>query len=221
MLQVDPSMKDLLPAPESVAPAPPPVRKPPARSRPWEIAEDLVGRVVRYWDGAGAAGVEVLSTIRIGDVLHVSGSSTDFVQQVRSIERKHLKVTEGREGTRVGLKVDRRVCEGDEVYRVRLPDLRREREAALWIRPEPCDAFAGLVQRRGRKGEAVVQLLTGRLAQGDHIRIRGRNSDVRHEVESMRAGERLVTRVDGTALVHLSVPGKFRVGDLVYRVKRR
>jgi hypothetical protein len=221
MLRSDPSMQDLLPAPESVAPAPPrPVPKPPARSRPWETAEDLVGRVVRYWNGAGAAGVDVLSTIRIGDVLHVSGSRTDFVQQARSIERKHLPVTEAREGTRVGLKVDRPVCEGDEVYRVRMPDLRREREAALWIRPEPRDTFAGIVQRRGRNGEAVVQLLAGRLAQGDHIRIRGRNTDARHEVDGMRAGGRLVTRVDGTALVRLSVPGNVRAGDLVYRVRR-
>jgi hypothetical protein len=179
-----------------------------------------VARVVRYWDIPRAAGLEVLSTIRVGDVLHVRGEKTDFVQQAKSIERKHLKVKEGLAGTRIGLKVDHPVRQGDEVYRIRVPDLRRDREAALWIEHVSRDSFAAIVQRCHPATSAItVLLLLGRLAKGDNIRIRGRDTDVRQSVDALRCEGKRVSKVDGAALVELRVTGKVRPGDLVYRVK--
>jgi hypothetical protein len=222
MLQPLPEWKDILPGPAPAAPpAPARVRTRAPRGRPWETCEDLVARVVRYWERAGAAGLDVLQTIRVGDVLHVWGKHTDFVQPARSIERKRYTVREAPPGPRVGLAVDQPVAEGDEVYRVRIDDLRRQREAALWIVHEPRDTFLGIVQRSPRRSpDAAILLLQGRLSRGDVIRLRGRGTDVRQAVAAMHRGGTPARRVDATATVRVAVAGTVRPGDLVYKVKR-
>jgi hypothetical protein len=213
--------------PHCPPPSAPPQKPPPGQgttapppSRPWGKSEELVARVIRYYDVVGAAGLDVLSTIRVGDVLHFWGTETDFIQKAKSIERKRLPVPEGVAGLRVGLKVAGPVREGDEVYRLRVPDVRRDREEALRIRRESSEDFAGIV-RRHHAGAVTVALLLGRLANGQRIRIRGRVTDVGQAVESLRVHGAPVARVDGPAVVDFRVSEKVRAGDLVYRVKGR
>ncbi|MCI0426274.1 MAG: translation elongation factor-like protein [Actinobacteria bacterium] len=81
------------------------------------MSESLVG-VVDHWFGAlGVAGVEVTGpAIKVGDTLHFSGNTTDFTQEVGSMQLEHEPVTEAHAGDRIGIKVVDRVRNGDSVF---------------------------------------------------------------------------------------------------------
>ncbi|MBW1818005.1 MAG: translation elongation factor-like protein, partial [Deltaproteobacteria bacterium] len=56
--------------------------------------------------------------IKPGDLLHYKGHTTDFTEQVTSIQIDNAAVEEANAGDMVGIKVKERVRENDSVYRV-------------------------------------------------------------------------------------------------------
>ena len=64
---------------------------------------------------------------------------------------------------------------------------------------------------------AVVDL-TGRLAVGDTIRVKGATSDFRQKVDSMQIEHANVQTADSGQSVGMKVADKVRKGDLVYKV---
>ncbi len=57
--------------------------------------------------------------LRIGDLIHIHGHSTDFTQRVESLEVNHAHVSEVGPNDDFGLKVVEPAREHDVVYRVR------------------------------------------------------------------------------------------------------
>jgi translation elongation factor EF-1alpha len=82
------------------------------------MAEKRVAKVTHYWAQIGVAGIKLYDTLRVGDTIHISGSTTDFEQKVGSMEVEHEPVKVANKGQEVGLKVKERVREGDRVYKV-------------------------------------------------------------------------------------------------------
>jgi translation elongation factor EF-1alpha len=79
----------------------------------------LIGKVIHYFDRAGVAVVKLSDTIKVGDTIRiVGGESTDFTQQVESMEVNHQKIQSAKKGDEVGIKVDQKVREGYRVYKV-------------------------------------------------------------------------------------------------------
>lgn len=87
-----------------------------------------IGQVTHYYDHIGVAVLSLTDAIRIGDVVHVLGRSTDFQQEVRSLQIEHRAVTEAEPGQDVALKVTRRVHPHDAVYKI-VEEARDEGEA--------------------------------------------------------------------------------------------
>jgi len=77
-----------------------------------------VGRVQDYFSQVGVAALKIVSDIRIGDVLHIKGSTTDLLQEVSSIEMGHARIRRATSGDVVGIKVMERVRSHDRVYKV-------------------------------------------------------------------------------------------------------
>jgi len=85
----------------------------------WILAEEEVGVVINYFSKVGVAAVKMTSgTLKVGDTTHIKGATTDFTQQIDSMEINKQKVTEVKEGDAVGIKVNERVRPGDKVYKV-------------------------------------------------------------------------------------------------------
>jgi len=63
--------------------------------------------------------VEPGSTLRVGDIIHIRGHTTDFTQKVESLEVNHAPVTEVRPNDDFGLKVIEHAREHDIVCKVR------------------------------------------------------------------------------------------------------
>jgi hypothetical protein len=80
--------------------------------------EERIGFVTHYYNHLSVAILRLDSgTLRVGDLIHIRGHTTDFSQRVESLEVGHAPVTEvGTED--VGLKVVEHAREHDVVYKV-------------------------------------------------------------------------------------------------------
>ncbi|HOF02801.1 MAG TPA: EF-Tu/IF-2/RF-3 family GTPase [Atribacterota bacterium] len=79
----------------------------------------LIGHVVSYFAKIGVAAIEIEEgEIKVGDTLYFSGHTTDFEQQIASLQIDRNAVDSARAGDSVGIKVRDRVRDGDEVYKV-------------------------------------------------------------------------------------------------------
>lgn len=83
------------------------------------MAEEQVGVVVKFFSKPSVAAIEVTSgSIRKGDVLKYKGHTTDFSEEVTSMEKDNQAIDEAKVGDLIGIKVKERVRENDKVYKV-------------------------------------------------------------------------------------------------------
>ncbi len=82
------------------------------------MEEKEVGRVTHYFSKIGVAAVELKDKLRVGDTIHIKGHTTDFTQEVSSMQIEHESVSEAGAGQSVGIKVREKVREHDIVYKV-------------------------------------------------------------------------------------------------------
>ncbi len=80
------------------------------------MAEKLVGEVSHYFGKVGVAGIELTDGLAVGDTIHVQGHTSDFTQQVDSIQIEHESVDRAGAGDSIGVKVPERVRLHDKVY---------------------------------------------------------------------------------------------------------
>ena len=83
------------------------------------MAEEQVAVIVKFFAKPSVAALEVTSgTIKTGDLLRYKGHTTDFTEEIASMEIDNQPVDEVKAGDLVGVKVKERVREGDKVYKV-------------------------------------------------------------------------------------------------------
>jgi putative protease len=77
-----------------------------------------VGNVTHYFDHLNVAVLALTESIRVGETLHFLGHSTDFKQQVTSLQIEHKAVEAAKPGEDVAMKVDQRVHPNDAVFKI-------------------------------------------------------------------------------------------------------
>jgi len=83
------------------------------------MAEEQVAVIVKFFAKPSVAALEVKNgTIKKGDLLRYKGHTTDFTEEIASMEIDNQPVDEVKAGDLVGVKVKERVREGDKVYKV-------------------------------------------------------------------------------------------------------
>lgn len=75
-----------------------------------------VGEVTHYYGKAGVAIVKFNQDMPAGKNVAFQGATTDFSQDVASMEFDHKPVKMAPRGKEVGIKVKSKVREGDQVY---------------------------------------------------------------------------------------------------------
>ena len=76
-----------------------------------------IGEVSHYYGHLGVAIVKFKETVKIGETLRFKGAHTDFTQTIESMQYDHKDIDSAKNGLEVGIKVNEKVREGDEVYR--------------------------------------------------------------------------------------------------------
>jgi putative protease len=83
------------------------------------MPEEQVGVIVKFFAKPSVAAIEVTSGgIKKGDVLKYKGHTTDFTEEVVSMELDNQPIDEAKVGELIGIKVKERVRENDKVYKV-------------------------------------------------------------------------------------------------------
>jgi hypothetical protein len=83
-------------------------------------SEERIGVVIHYYSHLSVAAIQLeRGTLRVGDVIHICGHTTDFRQKVEFLEVDHTPTTEVGPKDDFGLKVVDHAREHDVVFKVR------------------------------------------------------------------------------------------------------
>ena len=83
------------------------------------MAEELVGKIVKFFSRPSVAAIEVTDgSFQTGDTLWYKGHTTDYKEEVKSMEIDNQQVVKVKAGDLVGIKVKERVRENDRVYKL-------------------------------------------------------------------------------------------------------
>lgn len=80
---------------------------------------EKIGEVTHYFPKVRAAAIRVIKdSIKLGDRVYIKGHTTDFKQNVTSLQLNRAPIETGEKGQEIGLLVRSRTRIGDKVYRL-------------------------------------------------------------------------------------------------------
>jgi len=77
-----------------------------------------VGVILHYYNHIQVAVVRLSDTLKKGDRIRIKGHTTDFEQDVTSMQIEHNTIETAEKGQEIGMKVNDKVREQDKVYKV-------------------------------------------------------------------------------------------------------
>ena len=77
-----------------------------------------IGQITHYFDHINVAALTLTEPLRVGDTVHILGHSTDFKQEVTSLQIEHQSVEQANPGDDVGMKVIQKVHAHDKVFKL-------------------------------------------------------------------------------------------------------
>jgi putative protease len=82
------------------------------------MMEKRIGHLTHFYDRICVAVLSLTDVLAVGDQVHIKGHSTDFAQEVLSMEIEHQKVIDVEPGDEVALKVIQPAKKGDVIYKI-------------------------------------------------------------------------------------------------------
>jgi putative protease len=83
------------------------------------MPEQKIGEVIKFFSKPGVAAIKVTDgVLNVGDRVKFKGHTTDFEDQVQSMQVDNKPVDKAGPGALIGIKVKDRVRENDMVYKV-------------------------------------------------------------------------------------------------------
>jgi putative protease len=85
------------------------------------MEEEEIGRIFKFFAKPSVAAINITAgELRVGDTIHIKGETTDFTQNVDSMEIDRVAVDSVTVGQGVGIKVKDRVRANDVVFKVKI-----------------------------------------------------------------------------------------------------
>ena len=82
------------------------------------MPEEIIGKVSDFFARPVVAGIELTTTLKVGDKIHIKGHTTDMELVIDSMQINNVNVNLAKAGDAIGIKVSERVRRGDIVYKV-------------------------------------------------------------------------------------------------------
>ncbi len=95
------------------------LKKAPGSSVKRKSREELVGKITHFFPRVSAGVIKLKRNISLGDVIHIKGHTTDFIQEVKSLQINNKPVKKAGVGKLVGVLVKERVRRNDKVYKIK------------------------------------------------------------------------------------------------------
>lgn len=84
------------------------------------MEEEKVGLIIKFFAKPGVAAIELTDgSLSLGDKIRIKGHTTDFQQEVVSMQIENSSVDHAEVGSSIGIKVSDRVRSHDVVYRIK------------------------------------------------------------------------------------------------------
>jgi len=77
-----------------------------------------IGKATHYFTKIGVGVIELTKALKVGDKIRIKGATTDFEQNIDSMQIEHNNVEKAKKGESIGLKVAEPVRENDKVYKI-------------------------------------------------------------------------------------------------------
>ena len=83
------------------------------------MEEKKIGVITHYYGHIGVGIIKIEAEgLKVGDTLHFKGHTSDFQQNIESIQLEHQDIQEGKVRDQVGIKVSEHVREHDEFFKI-------------------------------------------------------------------------------------------------------
>ena len=82
------------------------------------MEEKEIGEVADFFTHVNVIAVKLSEELSVGDRIHIKGHTTNFIQEVASIQIEHQTVIKAKAGDDVGIKVVEKVRHGDKILKV-------------------------------------------------------------------------------------------------------
>ena len=76
-----------------------------------------IGKITHFYGHIGVAIVKFNQKVPAGTELYFKGATTDFKEIAKSMQYNHVSITAAPKGKQIGIKVKKKVRQGDLVYR--------------------------------------------------------------------------------------------------------
>lgn len=80
--------------------------------------EDVIGKVTHYFPHVRAAVIKLKAPLKVGDTIKIKGHTTDFKQNVTSMQIDRIPINQAKKGAEIGILVESRTRQHDIVYKV-------------------------------------------------------------------------------------------------------
>ena len=82
------------------------------------MSEEMIGEVSDFFARPVVAAIELTTSLKLGDKIHIKGHTTNLELNVDSMQISNVPVVEAKAGDCIGVKVPERIRKGDKVYKI-------------------------------------------------------------------------------------------------------
>ncbi len=82
------------------------------------MQETEIGTITHYYGHLSVGIIELSGALKVNEAIHIKGHSSDFSQQIDSMQVEHASVSEAKAGDVIGVKLTQKAHPHDKVYKV-------------------------------------------------------------------------------------------------------
>lgn len=82
------------------------------------MEEKQVGTVDHFFSNISVSMIKLSDALKVGDKIHIRGNTSDFTQDVSSMQIDRVPANEAKAGDLISIKVEQKVRKDDAVYKV-------------------------------------------------------------------------------------------------------
>ncbi len=82
------------------------------------MEEGRIGTVDHFFGNISVSMIKLSDALKVGDKIRIKGNTSDFTQDVSSMQIDRVSAQEAKAGDLISIKVDQKVRKDDAVYKV-------------------------------------------------------------------------------------------------------